>query len=102
MKFNTKQKVMSKKITLLTCLALICTVVSAQTFNFVWNGTIRHSNGTVQTWTVPACCTSINITAVGASGGTSTFHNYPGGLGASLTGNIPVIAGHVLYIMVGG
>lgn len=90
------------KITILTGLLLFCLGLNAQTFNFSWNGTSRYFNGSIQTWTVPACCTSISITAVGGSGGASIVHSYTGGRGASLTGNITVTPGHVLNIMVGG
>ena len=58
------------------------------TFNFT---------GNVQTWTVPPCVTSINVTAAGADGGGSA-----GGNGAVVTGTLAVTPGQVLNIYVGG
>jgi len=76
------------------------------TQSFSWNGTVgtpvKYQNGTIQTFTVQPCVTSITITAVGGSGGISEDHNEAGGLGASLTGTIPVTSGDVLDILVAG
>lgn len=93
---------MINRILLFTFLVVFNPGLKAQSVTFSWNGSMHYSNGSIQSWTVPPCCSSISITAVGAAGGTSTTHNYAGGLGASLTGTVPVTPGHVLYIMVGG
>lgn len=58
------------------------------TFNFT---------GAVQTWTVPPCVTSINVTLAGAEGGGTV-----GGNGAIVTGTLAVTPGQVLNIYVGG
>ncbi|MFZ1306495.1 MAG: PKD-like domain-containing protein, partial [Ferruginibacter sp.] len=68
------------------------------TFNFT---------GGMQTFTVPAGVTSINITALGAQGGTGAIGGNSvlggaGGLGASATGTLAVVPGQVLNIFVGG
>lgn len=59
-----------------------------QTFNFT---------GSIQTWVVPPCVTSINVIAAGAKGGGSV-----GGNGARITGTINVTPGQTLNIYVGG
>lgn len=53
--------------------------------------------GSEQTWTVPACVSSISVTIAGAEGGGSN-----GGEGSVVTATIPVISGQVIYINVGG
>lgn len=62
--------------------------------------------GVTQTFTVPACATSLTIDAYGAEGGTSTGEvgglNVLGGRGAYAKGTVPVTAGDVLTILVGG
>ena len=62
--------------------------------------------GAVQTFTVPAGVTSINIAAKGARGGTSGNDNAQcgqrGGLGGSASGALTVVPGQVLNIYVGG
>ena len=60
-----------------------------QTFNYT---------GSVQTFTVPAGITSIDVIAKGALGGT----NNRGGQGGSVTATIAVTPGDVLNIYVGG
>ncbi len=65
-------------------------MVKGQTANFVYTGS-------AQTWTVPPCVNSINVTVAGAKGGGST-----GGTGAILTATIAVTPGQVLNIYVGG
>ena len=61
--------------------------------------------GGVQTYTVPAGVTSINVDLKGAQGGgvacASTYQS-PGGCGGRLQGTINVTPGHVLHITVGG
>lgn len=59
-----------------------------QTFNFT---------GGNQSFTVPPCVNSLNISISGAQGGGPT-----GGQGATLSGTIPVTPGDVLTITVGG
>ncbi|MDP3910671.1 MAG: hypothetical protein Q8Q14_09795 [Gemmatimonadales bacterium] len=62
-----------------------------ETFNYT---------GAIQTFTVPACVTSITIEAHGAQGGsTATFD---GGLGARMRGTFAVSGGPSLKILVGG
>ena len=58
------------------------------TFNFT---------GAQQSWVVPPCVTSINVTMAGADGGGTS-----GGNGATITGTIAVTPGQTLYIYVGG
>lgn len=53
--------------------------------------------GTLQTWVVPPCVTSINVVAAGAKGGGAV-----GGNGARITGTINVTPGQTLNIYVGG
>lgn len=53
--------------------------------------------GSSQTWVVPACVTSISVTAAGAEGGGNT-----GGNGAIVTGTIAVTPGQTIQINVGG
>jgi len=53
--------------------------------------------GSLQTWTVPPCVTSIAVSVSGASGGGPA-----GGLGATITGNILVNPGDIVSIQVGG
>ena len=51
--------------------------------------------GSIQTYVVPPGITSLNIEAVGASGG------FNGGRGARMSGTVSVTPGHVLQILVG-
>ncbi|MEI6766074.1 MAG: glycine-rich protein [Bacteroidota bacterium] len=53
--------------------------------------------GSVQTWTVPTCVSSITVTANGAQGGGPI-----GGNGGQAIATIPVTGGATLYIYVGG
>jgi hypothetical protein len=75
-----------------SCLAIVflCFFTHSQvTFNFT---------GSVQTWTVPAGVTSVNLTVAGAKGG-----GVNGGNGAVITKNcFTVTPGQVLNIYVGG
>jgi hypothetical protein len=57
--------------------------------------------GTAQTFTVPTCITSITVDATGAAGGSSSMGG-TGGLGGRVQGTIPVSAGAVLDVYVGG
>lgn len=71
--------------------------VSAQTITF--NNTSTGPFGTIQTWTVPACNTSITIEVWGAQGGGG--NTGPGGLGAYMKGTFSVTPGQTLKILVG-
>lgn len=68
-----------------------------QTFSFT---------GSMQTFTVPACVTSVTVTSVGAGGATGTGSLYGltawGGRGASLTAVLNVTPAMVLNLFVGG
>jgi hypothetical protein len=58
--------------------------------------------GSLQTFTVPSCVTSITIETYGAQGGTASYGPPPpGGLGAYIKGTFAVTPGQVLNIMVG-
>jgi hypothetical protein len=61
--------------------------------------TIFNYTGAVQTYTVPACVYSINVTVLGADGGSGS--SAPGGMGGSVQATIPVTPGEVLDIYVG-
>ena len=74
----------------------LLTAQTTQTFNYT---------GSQQTFTVPACVTSISIQAKGAMGANSNDRfpsNTTGGLGGIASGNLSVSPGDVLYIYVGG
>lgn len=60
--------------------------------------------GSMQTFTVPACVTSITVDAIGSKGGdnVSSNPNDPGGAGGRVTCVYPVTTGQVLNIFVGG
>ncbi|TND07845.1 MAG: Hyalin [Bacteroidetes bacterium] len=67
--------------------------ITTQTFVFT---------GSLQTFTVPAGVTSLNMTASGAQGGSVTTNcAATGGLGARMQGDFAVTPGEVLSIMVG-
>ncbi|MEM0997664.1 MAG: HYR domain-containing protein [Bacteroidota bacterium] len=66
---------------------------TTQTFNFT---------GSVQSFTVPANVTSVNIQAWGGQGRTNSGNNIAGGRGGYATGNLAVTPGNTLYIYVGG
>ncbi len=80
------------KSTLLSCLAVsLAAIPTAQTtFNFT---------GGMQTYTVPAGVSSIQIEAYGAQGGNAI--GTTGGLGASMQGEFAVTPGQVFDILVG-
>src|SRR5664279_5279631 len=59
------------------------------------------ANGTIQTFAVPTCVTSLHVVASGAQGGGVTA-SYPGGYGATLEGDFPVAVGQNISILVGG
>ncbi len=55
------------------------------------------------TFTVPAGVTTIQVTAIGAAGGTSYFStDSPGGEGAVVSGSLSVTSATLLYVEVGG
>jgi hypothetical protein len=60
--------------------------------------------GSVQTFTVPPCVTSITVDLAGAKGGdhTGDWGSSVGGKGGRVTGTISVKPGDILYIYVGG
>jgi gliding motility-associated-like protein len=64
-----------------------------------WGQTTVNFNftGAVQTWVVPPCVYSIQVTAAGAKGGGTN-----GGRGAVITGTLAVTPGQTLNIYVGG
>lgn len=71
-----------------------CGSTTSTTFNYV--------SPSLQTFTVPAGVTSINIDASGAQGGSvTTTCAATGGLGARMVGDFAVTPGEVLSIMVG-
>jgi hypothetical protein len=88
-----------KKIYTRACLALLCTgawnagAQTTVTFNYT---------GSLQTFTVPSCVSSVTIEAYGAQGGNASYNNTPpGGLGAYIKGTFSVSPGQVLNILVG-
>jgi gliding motility-associated-like protein len=83
---------------------------NAQSVSFNWNGTVTTidgypncSNGSIQTWVVPSCVTTLTITALGGSGGNSKLSVglCVGGVGAQITGTVTVTPGDVIDIVVG-
>jgi hypothetical protein len=58
--------------------------------------------GAVQTYTVPAGVTSINIKTWGAQGNSNALAAAVGGLGGYAEGNLAVTPGQILNVMVGG
>ena len=60
--------------------------------------------GSMQTFVVPPCVSSVTIQVWGAQGGSSTYNGssfYDGGLGGYSTGNLSVTGGQTLYVAVG-
>ena len=91
-------------VTVTTCLsgsaAFAC---NSKAYIAWWYGSFDSTFyiGSVQTWTVPNCVTSITITAMGAAGG--DCDGGPGGCGALIKSNaITVTPGHVISVIVGG
>ena len=72
----------------LCLITIITTTLNAQSVTFNYNGAI-------QTYTVPAGVTSINITAAGAQGG-GLING--GGLGASMSGAFTVTPGEIFIL----
>ena len=79
---------------------ITCDDGTSATVVLVFEPAVFAHTGAVQTFTVPAGATSVEIVALGASGGnTSTFF---GGHGATVTATAAVTGGQVLTIIVGG
>jgi hypothetical protein len=57
--------------------------------------------GSIQQYIVPAGITSLNIKASGANGGSGGNGAFPGGFGASMSGDFSVNSGDTLFIVVG-
>jgi len=57
-------------------------------------------SGNQQSFVVPQCVSSLNITAYGAQGGSG--NDGPGGYGGSATGNLTVTPGTTIYLYIGG
>ena len=85
---------MKKIITLVFASAFFLSQAqTTQTFNYT---------GSLQTFVVPPCVTSLTIEAYGAQGNTATYGPPPaGGLGAYINGTFTVTPGQTLNIMVG-
>lgn len=62
---------------------------------------IFTETGSAQTWTVPSGITQATFTLYGAEGGNDTGSDAAGGLGAKVTGTLPVTAGTVLQVNAG-
>jgi Divergent InlB B-repeat domain len=73
--------------------ALVPALAQADTVTF-------NSTGTEQAFTVPAGVTSVNVVAIGGSGG--SFGLDLGGFGAQASADIAVTPGELLYVEVGG
>jgi len=90
-----------------TCVVTLtaATSVTASFSGCSGSATFTYTGGQ-QTFTVPACATSVTIDAYGAQGGTATGEttgqNVSGGLGARTRGTFAVTGGQVLTIRVGG
>lgn len=69
-----------------------CAPSGSQTFNYT---------GSAQSWTVPACVTSIQVDAYGAQGGSGNSGG-AGGLGGRVQATLTVTPGEVLQINIGG
>lgn len=92
MKKNYLKK-LGKTLVLAMCLPAISGQSQTLTVqNFVYTGSTT-------TFTVPACVTSITVSARGGQGGTS---GYTGGQAGQVNGVLTVTPGQVLYINVGG
>jgi len=74
--------------------------VAITTVPFTWVGAAHYYAGTIQTWQVPPCVTTLTITAVGGSGA-NTYYNQ-GGVAAKIGGVLTVTPGDVLDIIVAG
>jgi hypothetical protein len=85
----------------LLALASVLFVLAAFTGTSARAATATFSfTGDEQRFTVPAGVTSLHVVAVGGSGGSGLMH--PGGSGATAAADVPVVAGQLLFIEVGG
>ena len=85
-------------VLILGCLIFLTGGAFAQTI------TQFNYTGSVQTYTVPACVTSVYIDAQGAPGGMGGYLNYPeyAGNGGRVQAVMTVTPGQVLFVYVGG
>jgi hypothetical protein len=88
-------KTLYVSITCLLFLAGILRSQNTQTLSFAFTGSM-------QSFTVPSCVSNITISALGAQGGPNAVATVTGGLGGMAYGVLPVSAGDVLNIYVGG
>lgn len=80
---------------------------SIEKWYYTLDTTTFQYTGSVQTYTVPADCASINVALWGADGGSGGYYSYDnnysrGGTGGYSEGTISVTPGEILYIYVGG
>lgn len=75
------------------------TKTNVQVVNCLHSSATFSYTGSVQTWTVPGCITSITVDAYGAQGGASS--GWAGGLGGRVQCTLAVTPGSVLNIYVG-
>jgi hypothetical protein len=59
-------------------------------------------SGTIESFQLPDCVTSLTIQATGAEGGRNNDDNHLGGRGASLKGTVTIPGGSLVKILVGG
>jgi len=60
------------------------------------------ANGTIQTFAIPTCVTSLHVLAAGAAGGGTAGTVFVGGLGSTLEGDFSVAVGQTIKILVAG
>ncbi len=80
-----------------TCESITVNALGGGSVTFSATGSGR--TGTIQTWTVPPCVTSVTIEAFGAQGG--TVSGAEGGHGARMQGTFTVTPGEIIKILVG-
>jgi hypothetical protein len=64
--------------------------------------TVTFDTSGEHTFTVPLGVTSVRVVAIGGSGADNALSSASGGVGRSVTGDVPVQWGQVLYVEVGG
>ena len=80
---------------------LFASLLMLSSFAALTQGSVTFNfTGGPQNWVVPSCVSNITLTIAGAEGGTSGGAN--GGDGAVITATIPVNAGDVINMIVGG
>ena len=85
------------------CTTDTCDMVTGCAHANLNHGTMAFTpTGTIQTFAVPTCVTSLHVRAAAGQGGSVTGQTFTGGLGATLEGDFPVAAAQVLSIVVGG